>query len=124
MAWTIANAVRKAANDGIAALLNSGQARLLTSGDVELAMPTFNATAFGAATTANPSVATANTFTADSSVTAGTIAKVDFRTSGGVTLIAGSVGVGSGDFQISDNVIPGGATSVTVSALTLSLSLS
>jgi hypothetical protein len=124
MALTIANEVRKAALDGITALLNSGQFRLLDAGVAELAMPTFNATAFGAATTASPSVASANAFTADSSITAGTIATFDIRTSGGVSRIAGTVGVGAGDLQVADNVIPGTATSLTLSSFSLSLQLS
>lgn len=124
MALTIANEVRKAALDGITALFNSGQFRLLTAGSSELAMPTFNATAFGAATTASPSVATANAFTADTTVTAGTIGLFDLRTSGGVSRIAGTVGVGTGDLQVSDNVIPGTATSVNISSFQLSLQLS
>lgn len=124
MALTIANEVRKAALDGITALLNSGQFRLLTAADAELAMPTFGATAFGAATTASPSVATANALTADTTITAGTIGKFDLRTSGGVSRIAGTVGVGTGDLQVSDNVIPGTATSVNLSSFQLSLQLS
>lgn len=124
MALTISNEVRKAALDGITALLNSGQFRLLTSGDSELAMPTFGSTAFGAATTASPSVATANSLTADTTITPGTIGKFDLRTSGGSSRIAGTVGVGSGDLQVSDNVIPGTATSVNVSSFQLSLQLS
>jgi hypothetical protein len=123
MAWTIANEVKKAALDGITALFNSGQIRLLTAGSSELAMPTFGATAFGAATTASPSVATANTMTADATITAGTIGLIDFRTSGGASRISGSVGVGTGDFQVSDNVIPGTATSVNLSSLTFSLQI-
>lgn len=124
MALTIANEVRKAALDGITALLNSGQFRLLTAADAELAMPTFGATAFAAATTASPSVATANALTADTTITAGTIGKFDLRTSGGVSRIAGTVGVGTGDLQVSDNVIPGTATSVNLSSFQLSLQLS
>lgn len=125
MPLTIANECRKAGLDGITALLNSGQFRLLTSGDVELAMLTFAATAFAAASTANPSVAVSNSIAADNTVTAGTIAKFDLRTSGGVSRIAGSVGVGTGDLQVSDNVVPGTATSVTCTGgLQLSLSLS
>lgn len=124
MALTIANECKKAALDGLAALLNSGQFRLLTSGDVELANLTFSATAFAAASTASPSVAVSNSITADNTVTAGTIAKFDLRTSGGVSRIAGSVGVGSGDLQVSDNVIPGTATSVTCTGgLQISLQL-
>jgi hypothetical protein len=124
MAWTFSNSARKAACDGIAALFDGGNVLLTTSGDAELANPTFNATAFGAATTADPAVATANAFTADSSVTAGTIGKIALRTSGNAAVMSGTVGVGSGDFQVADNVIPAGATSVNITSMTLSLTLS
>ena len=112
MAISVANEFKKAALDAGLALLNSGQFRLLTALDVELANLTFGATAFAGASVASPSVAVSNAITADASVTAGTIAKFEFRTSGGATRISGSVGVGTGDLQISDNVIPGSATSV------------
>lgn len=121
MALTIANEVRKAALDGITALLNSGQFRLLDGG-VECAMPTFGATAFGAATTADPSVATANAMTADSSITpSAVIDGFDLRTSGGSSRIAGTVGVGSGDLQVADATIPADATSVSWASFQLSL---
>jgi hypothetical protein len=124
MAISVANEFKKACLDGGLALLNSGQFRLLTSGDSELANLTFGSTAFGAATTASPSVATSAAITADSSVTAGTIAKFELRTSGGSNRITGSVGVGSGDLQVSDNVIPGSATSVSCpGGLTVSLQI-
>lgn len=127
MALTIDNTVRKAALDGITALLNAGQFRLLTAGDVELANLTFAATAFNPASTASPSVAVSGTITADNTVTSGTIAKFDLRTSGGASRIAGSVSTvaaGTGDLQITDTVVPGTATSVTCTGgLTLSLQL-
>lgn len=115
MPYTVANEVRAAALNGICALFNSGQIRLENSSSAELATPTFGATAFGAATTASPSVATSNAITADTtSITAGTIAFIDFRTSGGASRIRGSVGVGTGDYQVADNVIPSGTTSVGI----------
>lgn len=123
MALTVANEVKKAALDGITALLNSGLFQLKNAGAAELAKPVFNATAFGAATTASPSVATANAFTADTTITAGTIATFDIQTSGGSSRIAGTVGVGSGDLQVTDNVIPGTATSVTLTSFSLSLQI-
>ena len=124
MAISVANECKAAALNGLHALLNSGQYRLLTSADAELANLTFAATAFGASTTASPSVATSGTITADSSVTAGTITKFEMRTSGGATRISGSIGVGSGDIQVSDNVIPGSATSVSCpGGLTISLQI-
>lgn len=115
MAWTVSNLVKAAALDGLCALFNSGQIRLENSGSSELATPTFGATAFAAASNASPSAAASNTITADSSsITAGTIAFIDFRTSGGSSRLRGSVGVGSGDYQVSDNVIPSGTTSVGI----------
>jgi hypothetical protein len=121
---TFANECRAAALNGMHALLNSGSFRVLTSADAELASPTFASTAFGAATTANPSVATAATLTPDNSITAGTFTKFEMRTSGGSNRITGSVGVGSGDIQVADNVIPGTATSFTIAGLTIALSMS
>lgn len=118
---SIANEFKASALAGGLALLNSGQFRLLTSADAELANLTFGSPAFGTPTTASPSVATANAITADSSVTAGVIAKFEFRTNGGATRISGSVGVGTGDIQIGDTTIPGTATSVSCSGLTVSL---
>lgn len=112
MTISVANEFKAAALAGGLALLNSGQFRLLTSADAELANLTFASTAFGTPTTASPSVATSGTITADSSVTAGDIAKFEFRTSGAANRITGSVGVGSGDLQVSSVTIPGTATSV------------
>ena len=124
MTISVANECKAAALAGICALLNSGQFRLLTSADAELANLTFGSTAFGTPTTASPSVATSNAITADSSITAGTIAKFELRTSGGATRISGTVGVGTGDLQVSDTVIPGTATSVSCpGGLTLSLQI-
>lgn len=122
MAWTIANEFRKAALDGGLAILSGGSVRFDTSGDAELAV--LPIASIGAGTTASPSVAVL-TLTADTSVTDGTIAKVIFRTSGAATRLNGSVGVGSGDLQVSDNVIPSGATQVASSAgLSVSLQIS
>lgn len=124
MAISVANECKAAALNGITALLNSGQFRLLNSSDAELANLAFGSTAFAAASTASPSVAGSNAITADSSVTAGTIAKFELRTSGGANRITGSVGVGSGDLQVSDTVIPGTATSVSCpGGLTISLQI-
>ena len=124
MAISVANECKAAALAGITALLNSGQFRLLTGADAELANLTFGSTAFGTPTTASPSVATSNAITADAAITAGTIAKFELRTSGAATRISGTVGVGTGDLQVSDTVIPGTATSVSCpGGLTLSLQI-
>lgn len=123
MTVTVSNAAKKAALDAITGLLGSGSFRVLTSGDAELAAPTFASTAFGAATTASPSVATAAALTADTSITAGTFTKFEMRTSAPANVITGSVGVGSGDIQVADNVIPATATSFNITGLTISLQL-
>ena len=118
MALTIQNEVKKAALDGITALI--AKIRLDSAADAELATLPLS---WGAATTASPSVAVA-TATTDTSVTAGTIAKFLLRTAGDATRINGTVGVGSGDLQVSDNVIPGGATQVSSSGgISLSLQI-
>lgn len=117
---TVANELKKAALDGITSHLSGGDIRFDTSGDSELAVLPIS---WAAASTASPSVAV-GTCTADTSVTDGTIAKFIIRTSGGASRLNGSVGVGSGDLQVSDNVIPSGATSVSCPAgLSLSLQI-
>ena len=119
MALTIANECRKAALDGITGLITN--IRLDSAADAELAVLPLS---WAAASTASPSTAV-GTATTDTSVTAGTITKFILRTAGGVARINGTVGVGSGDLQVSDNVIPGGATQVSSSGgITLSLQLS
>ena len=124
MAWTIANAINKAGLDGITAAFNGGSVDLSSSAPAVLANVGLNATAFGGGTTAAPSVASANATTPDTSITAGTIVAIAFKNSGGTTLINGSVGVGSGDFQVADNVIPGSATSVDIAGLQFTLLVS
>lgn len=127
MALTIANECRKAALDAITALLNTGSFELTnTAGGAgsQLASLPLSATAFGAATTASPSVAVSNAITADSSVTAGTILGFNLKTSGAANRISGNVGTSGSDLNVTDNVIPGGATSVSCpGGLTLSLQL-
>lgn len=124
MAISVANEFKKACLDGGLALLNSGQFRLLNASDAELANLAFGSTAFAGASTASPSVAGSNAITADTGITAGTITKFELRTSGGANRITGTVGVGSGDLQVSDNVIPGTATSVSCpGGLTVSLQI-
>lgn len=124
MVMSIANECKAAGLNGITALLNSGEFRLLNASDAELAKLLFAATAFAAASVASPSVALSNSITPDTSITAGTATKFELRTSGGANRITGTIGVGSGDLQVSDNVIPGTATSVSCpGGLTLSLQI-
>ena len=124
MALTIANECRKAALDGITALLNSGNFKLQATGPTTLATLTFGATAFAGASTASPSVALSNAITAASSPTAGTIALFRLETSGAAVRINGTVGTSGADLIVTDNVIPSGTTSVTCAGgLSLSLTL-
>lgn len=123
MAWTtVHNTVAQAACNGVTPLFNGGTVKLMTAADAELAVIALNATAFGTGTLANPSVATAGSMTADTSVTDGTIAKCQFISSGATVLLAGSAGTSGTDLVLSSATIPSGATSVTFSALTFSVS--
>jgi hypothetical protein len=123
MAWTIANEVNKAALDAITGLLASGSIVLRNNVPAELATVVLHATPFNGATTASPSVASINSPTADSSVTAGTIVSAIFQTSGAAARLTGTVGTSGADIILTDNVIPSGATSVNFSSLTLSLAI-
>lgn len=132
MATRIANGVAKAALDAVTALLDAGPA----AGYIEIrtgsqpasvgvaATGTLLATlslsdpAFGAATTASPSVATADAITsdtnADASGTAGWFRAYD---SAGTAVIDGSItttAVGTGDMLLDDtNIVAGGTVAVT-----------
>lgn len=123
MAWTIAHAINKAGLDGITAAFNGGSVDLSSSAPAVLANVGLNATAFAAASTASPSAALANTTTPGTTVSTGTIVSIAFKNSGGTSLISGSVGVGSGDFQVANNVIPSGTASVDISGLTFRLTV-
>jgi hypothetical protein len=125
MAWTIANEVNKAALDAITGLLANGSIVLRNNVPAELATVGLHATdPFDPASTATPSVASINSPTADSSVTAGTIVSAIFQTSGAAARLTGTVGTSGTDIVLTDNVIPSGATSVNFSSLTLSLAIS
>lgn len=127
MTLQIADAFEQACLNAGLALLNSGQFRLTTAdngGGSELALLTFGATAFQAAS-GNPASATSNAIAKDTSITAGTILGFDLRTSGGVSRINGTVRTSGGDLNVTDNVISGSATEVTCDAgLTITLALS
>jgi hypothetical protein len=132
MALTVADKFEAGALNGATATLNTGSTdatgdfRLLTAADVELALLTFSATAFQAASSSGGlASALSNTITKDTSITAGTIAKFQLRDRDNVTMLAGSVGLTGSDLNVSDNVIPPTATEVTCTAgLTLTLQLS
>lgn len=90
----------------------------------QLAQLVMSATAFGAATTANPSVVTANAITADASADATGIAS-HFRIltqSAGTVIAQGTVGISgtSSDMTLDTTAITSGAN-VSITAATVSL---
>jgi hypothetical protein len=120
---TFSNECRKAALDGILALLSGGSLRLDTSADAEIAVLPISAV--GAGTTASPSVAVLS-LTADTSITNDVaIAKFILRTSGGATRINGTVSATSGDLVITDVDVPDTATEIGMpGGLSVSLQIS
>lgn len=124
MAWTFNAACNAAALNGLTATLNGGQIALESSAPADLAVVGLGATAFGSGTSASPSVATANTTTPDTtSPVAGTIAFIDFRTSGGSSRIRGTVGTSGADFIVTSATIPSGTSAVDVVGLQFTLQL-
>ena len=84
---TWGNGSCKAACDAKAARLNGGFLRIFSGADVLLAEMTLGNPAYGAATTANPAIATANAITRDSSANAtGTAATYRLVQSDGTTV--------------------------------------
>jgi hypothetical protein len=135
----LTQAVGKAALDSIVDTLDAGgagtskfygtaqaaTANTATSGQTLLAELAYGATAFGAATTADPSVATANAITSDSSANAtATVVWARHAGGGGTTVFDCSAGISSGTFDIEFNTdaFVTGAT-VAISALTVTLPL-
>jgi hypothetical protein len=86
-----------------------------------LATLTFSATAFGAATTASPSVATAAAITSDSSADAtNTATYFRIKSGAGTTIMDGSVGTSGEDLNLNTVSIVSGAV-VSISAGTISM---
>lgn len=128
MALTIATECAQGALNGITATLDGGNFQLRASSTVLADLPLqTSGSAFQVASNANPSVAQSNSIGSDTSPVAGTINNFILQSASGASRIAGTVGVGSGsgDLEVSDNVIPGDATEVTCTGgLQLSLLLS
>jgi hypothetical protein len=136
MATRITQAAAKASLDSLTALLNSGTLEIRTgtqpatantaaSGTL-LGTLTLGATAFGAATTASPSVATANAITSDTSAdangTAGWFRAYRSAGNGGAAVIDGSISLsgGGGDMIMDDTTIVLGGV-IAVSSWTISM---
>lgn len=130
MATRIGTSAATAAVDAVSALLNAGTVEIRTGSQPAsvgtaatgtlLGTLTLSATAFGAATTANPSVATANAITgdtsADASGTAGWFRAYRSAGNGSTAIIDGSITAsgGGGDMIISNvNVVAGGTLDIT-----------
>jgi hypothetical protein len=130
MATRITQAAAKAAVDAVTALLNSGTVEIRTGSQPATANTaatgtllgtlTLNATAFGAATTASPSVATANAITSDTSAdatgTAGWFRAYRSSGNGGAAVVDGTITTsgGGGDMIIDDaSIVIGGTIAVT-----------
>jgi len=123
----LANAQRSRAADAVTARLNSGKLRLYTgtrpatpdtalSGNTLLAELTFNATAFGAASSG---VATANAITSDSSADATGTATFSrwFESDGTTVVLDCEVGTSGANVNLNTTSIVTGAT-VSVSSCT------
>lgn len=90
---------------------------------VLLATLTFSATAFGAASNADPTVATAASITSDSSADAtGTATWARWASGGGTTILDCSVGTATSDIIFGTAAFVAGAV-IAISALTVTLPL-
>jgi len=108
-------ATRNGIADYVVDQLNSGSLIFYAADSVtEVATCPLAVTAFGAAAAG---VATAGAITPDTSATGGTTTIANLVTSGASEIVECSVGIGSGDIQLSNNVIGAGDT-VSISALT------
>lgn len=129
MATRTATLFAKTGLDAATALLNGGSVEIRTGAQPDtvataatgtlLGTLTLNATAFGAATTASPSVATANAITGDSSAdatgTAGWFRAYRSAANGSTAIIDGSITAsgGGGDMIINNvNVVAGGTIAI------------
>lgn len=122
MAVTLTTAARNAACNAIVDLVDAGAGAgtlVFYAADTttEVATLTFSDPAFGNAATG---VATASAITSDTSATGGTTTVAKFLDSDATEVLRCTVGIGSGDIQLSNNVIAAGET-VAVTALTVTV---
>lgn len=114
---TLSTTARNTSVNSVTALLNNGDIKFQTSGGNEIAICTFGATAFSAASNGK---ATANAIADDTSALAGTVATGLLRDSSHnpvITCTCTGQG-GGGDFIFTSLVIGAGDT-VSVTSLTL-----
>lgn len=117
---TLETAARNAAVNAVTALIDNsgpGDIRFETGASAEVATLTFAATAFTGATAG---VDTADTIVSDSDAAGGTIDHALLRDGAGATIVTATVGVGTGDIQMSSLVI-GVADTVSISSMTMTM---
>lgn len=115
---TLEAVARNAAVDAVAVLLNSGKIKFRTSGNAQVALCTFGATAFAAAAAGT---AAANAITDDTNAAGGTVDHAQLLKSDGTTLVMTCTCTatgGGGDFELTSLVIGAGDT-VSVTSLSL-----
>jgi len=124
MAVTHSATAAKAMTDASVDLIDTGTGTaagvivFMTSGDVEVATCTFSNPAYGAGTSAAPSVATASAITSDTNATGGTVAKFQHQNRDAAAIHYGSVTAtgGGGDYEISSVVVAAGETVAVTSS--------
>ena len=123
MALTLSTTLRNAIADQVDATINAGGGagylEFQTSGDVEVATITFDATAFGAASTGVITMASAPK--SDTTATGGTMAKFRIYDNGapGVELIAGGVATSGSDINFAGGLAVGAGDTVELTSLTI-----
>jgi hypothetical protein len=123
MALTLPTVTRNAIADALDTLINSGGGagflEFQTSGDVEVATITFDATAFGAASSGTITMASAPK--SDTNATGGTMAKFVIRDNGSpsVLILTGSVGTSGQDINFAGGLLVGASDTVELTSFTI-----
>jgi hypothetical protein len=123
MALTLPTVTRNAIADAVDTLINSGGGagflEFQTSGDVEVATITFDATAFGAASSGTITMASAPK--SDTNATGGTMAKFVIRDNGSpsVLILTGSVGTSGQDINFAGGLVVGASDTVELTSFTI-----
>jgi hypothetical protein len=123
MALTLETVTRNAIADALDVLINSGGGagylEFQTSGDVEVATITFDATAFGAASTGTITMASAPK--SDTSATGGTMAQFSIYDNGapGAKILEGTVSTSGADINFAGGLVVGAGDTVELTSFTI-----